>query len=139
MKGLILILVSSLLSAAWGFSSEVDKEKGNLVSDESVVPTYLYKIVSVEDWEKSQGKEYLVTGSIDSSFIHLATEEQVVPVAKKFWEGKSYVVLRVDPKKMIGRLVYETNPGGTTHYYHLYEGKIPIEAVVDFREMAPKL
>jgi hypothetical protein len=35
----------------------------------------------------------------------------------------------VDASKLAGRLVKERNPGGTTEYYHLYEGSIPTSAV----------
>lgn len=94
-------------------------------------PEYLYKIVSAEAWEKSSGQKDLVLSPMDDSFIHLATAEQVPRVLQKFWRDDEYVVLRVATSKMAGRLIYERNEGGQNRYYHLYEGRIPLEAVVD--------
>jgi uncharacterized protein (DUF952 family) len=98
---------------------------------ETPVPQYLYKIVSPESWQKSQAQKVLETSSFDEDFIHLATEEQLPHVAQKFWNNKPYIILTLDTKKLSGRLIYETNPGGATLYYHLYEGNIPLEAVMD--------
>ena len=92
---------------------------------------YLYKIVSIEEWQKSLLHNEIVLSSMDKDFIHLAKEEQVVHVAQKFWENRDYIVLKLASKKLVGRLLYEVNPGGTTQYYHLYEGNIPLDAVVD--------
>lgn len=89
-------------------------------------PEYLYKIVSEKEWRKG-----VLLSSIDSDFIHLATEAQVPRIVEKFWKGKEYVILKLDSKKLIGRLVYETNPGGTTFFYHLYDGEIPSDAIIN--------
>ena len=67
---------------------------------------------------------------LDNAFIHLASEEQLPHVTEKFWKGQDYVVLKIDTKQLVGRLVHETNPGGSNKYYHLYDGYIPIKAVV---------
>lgn len=92
---------------------------------------YLYKIISFEQWQDS-GSEILLS-EMDSPFIHLATEEQLAGIQKKFWSGKDHMVLKLQVEKLVGRLVYETNVGGTTYYYHLYEGIIPRDAVVEVR------
>lgn len=96
----------------------------------NMTPEYLYKIVSVEQWEASQCENQVVISSMDIEFIHLAMEEQVSHVAEKFWTNQDHVILKIDPKKLIGCLVYETNPGGKTYFYHLYEGTIPLDAIV---------
>ena len=93
-------------------------------------PEYLYRIVSQDQWETSRLQNEIVLSSIDEDFIHLATEDQVAHVAHKFWNQMDYTILKLDSKKLVGRLIYETNPGGTTKYYHLYEGSIPLDAVV---------
>ena len=93
-------------------------------------PAYLYKVVSVEDWEQSCGTVRL--SSMDDAFIHLATKAQLPKILDKYWSGvPEYVVLKVKTSKLPGRLVFETNPGGETKYYHLYDGSIPLDAVVD--------
>ena len=101
------------------------------MNHENHTPHYLYKIVSPEDWQESLRRNQVVASPIDVYFIHLATESQLAHVAQKFWSGKSYMILKLDSKKITGRLAYETNPGGTTQYYHLYEGMIPLYAVVE--------
>lgn len=94
-------------------------------------PEYLYKILSPEQWQESLLHNEIALSSMDKDFIHLTKEEQVVQVAQKFWENMDYIVLKLASRRLMGRLVYETNPGGSTHYYHLYEGNIPLDAVAD--------
>jgi len=97
--------------------------------EERAGPNYLYKIVSKEQWHQSNQDGYVVPSELDKDFIHLATKEQVGQVIKKFWENKSYLVVKVAVDELLGKLHYETNPGGTTKYYHLYNGRIPLIAV----------
>lgn len=52
---------------------------------------------------------------------------------KKFWHDRDYVILKLNVRKLVGRLVYETNPGGSTQYYHLYEGKILLNAIEEIK------
>ncbi len=93
-------------------------------------PQYLYKILSVEDWQKSEENIHL--SPADSDFIHFATEEQLSKIIAKYWHDvPEFMVLKIETEKLIGHLVYEPNPGGSTNYYHLYEGCIPRDAVVE--------
>lgn len=94
-------------------------------------PDHLYKIVSPEEWQESQFQKYLVISSFDEKFIHMSTKNQIPHVLKQFWSNKNHVILKLASKQLIGDLVFETNPGGTTQYYHLYNGKIPLSAVID--------
>ncbi|GAB5410983.1 MAG: hypothetical protein ChlgKO_00970 [Chlamydiales bacterium] len=91
----------------------------------------LYKILSLENWQKSQSQEILALSDDDKDFIHFSTRDQLERVRKKYWpEGSKYVVLEVDSKKLLGRLVLEANPGSANKYYHLYDGAIPLQAIV---------
>ena len=101
------------------------------MNNEDTTPQYLYKIVSPKEYRKSLLQNEVVSSLIDKEFFHLSTENQISHVVQKFWKDQDYVILKLDSKKLIGRLVYEINPGGTTQYYHLYEGKIPLDAIVD--------
>jgi uncharacterized protein (DUF952 family) len=93
-------------------------------------PIYLYKVLSMDDWAKSSQTVHLP--SMDADFIHLATEEQLDRIIKKYWAGVSeYVILKVETAKLPGKLVLEANPGGTNKYYHLYNGSIPLSAIVE--------
>jgi uncharacterized protein (DUF952 family) len=94
-------------------------------------PEYLYRIVSTEQWEESLRQNQVVNSSIDKDFIHLATEEQLARIAQKFWNNKDHIILKLASKKLTGRLVYEANPGGTTLYYHLYDGNVPLDAIIE--------
>jgi uncharacterized protein (DUF952 family) len=95
-------------------------------------PTYLYKILSIDDWAKSQGCEHVCLPSGDAEFIHLAKEDQLSRIITKYWgHVPEYVVLKLKAAKLRGRLVLEANPGGTNKYYHLYEGEILFSAIVE--------
>lgn len=95
-------------------------------------PSYLYKIVSLNDWEQSQQRSHVILPSLDQEFIHLALDTQVDHVLTKFWPvPKAVAILKVEVDRLLGRLVFEANPGGSTKYYHLYEGSIPLDSVVD--------
>ena len=95
------------------------------------MPKYLYKILALESWKKSQELSHLLLSKDDDLFIHFSTEEQLERILKKYWsDGTPYTVLAIDPKLLPGRLVFEANPGRETKYYHLYDGSIPLESVV---------
>lgn len=100
-------------------------------------PLYLYKILSVENWEASQASLTVKLTPEDEPFIHFATETQVERIAKKYWaDVPDFYVLTIDPAKLTGRVVLEANPGGSTLYYHLYEGSIPLRAVLEARKVS---
>lgn len=99
---------------------------------ENSVPKYLYKILSLDNWERSESKTSLTLSDDDREFIHLAREDQVDKIAEKYWSNvPEYVILQLDTELLPGKLVFEANPGGSNKYYHLYHGSIPLKAVVD--------
>lgn len=105
-----------------------DKGKTDMID----IPKYLYKILSVRLWDASQQNTFLVLSAEDEAFIHLATEEQLDKIIKKYWSNiPQFVVLKVDTSKLQGKLVYEANPGGTSKYFHLYKGLIPLASVLE--------
>lgn len=137
MKNLIITLSFCILSACLGASITTDKKlehKMAQLNEQNSIPKHLYRIISSDEWQKSSTQKFLQTPLFDEDFIHLATKEQLPHIIQKFWDKKTYIILTLDPNKLIGRLVYEANPGGTTLYYHLYEGKIPLDAVIEASE-----
>jgi len=93
---------------------------------------YLYKILSMPNWEATQNSQIVSISADDNAFIHLALEDQLERILNKYWsEAHQYVILKVDVSKLEGTLRYETNEGGTTKYYHLYQGVIPLSAIVE--------
>jgi uncharacterized protein (DUF952 family) len=97
-------------------SKNLTEQKEIQMNHENQTPQYLYKIVSPEEWQESLLKKQVVPSLLDKDFFHLATENQLPHIAQKFWNGKNYMILKLDSKKLMGRLVYETNPGGTNLY-----------------------
>lgn len=95
-------------------------------------PEYLFKILSLSHWNASQNRSVLILSSEDDAFIHLSTENQLDKIIEKYWSNApQYVILKVKTKMLEGKLVYEANPGGTNKYYHLYNGRIPLESIVE--------
>lgn len=140
MRNLFIAASIFVFSACFGISCAAEQNPATFekkepkvipLNKENQTPKYLYRIVSLEEWQKSKKQKVVETSELDKNFIHLATKEQLPQIAQKFWKNKDYVILKLDTKKLTGRLVYEANPGGTTLYYHLYEGTIPLDAVVD--------
>lgn len=95
-------------------------------------PTYLYKVLSLDDWGKTCKTIHL--SSMDANFIHLSTEAQLDKIIEKYWANASeYVVLKIETAKLSGNLVLEANPGGMNKYYHLYNGAIPLTAIIELK------
>ncbi|MEN9344174.1 MAG: hypothetical protein RLZZ453_961 [Chlamydiota bacterium] len=124
----------SLLIAFFSMNYVYGEESNKTISSVADIG-YLYKIVSVEDWEESQGKEAVKLSFKDQDFIHLAKENQLPYVIAKFWSDRPYVVLRLDPQRLPGKLVSEGSEGSSIRWYHLYDGSVPMHAVV---EVIPK-
>jgi uncharacterized protein (DUF952 family) len=100
--------------------------------ENKMTPQYLYKVLSSEDWKKSQGMEVVKLTDADRDFIHLAKGDQLDRIVGKYWDKvPEYVVLKIDTKKLPGKLVFEANPGGENKYYHLYGSSIPLKSVVE--------
>jgi uncharacterized protein (DUF952 family) len=92
----------------------------------------IYKILSKQDWNESQTLGFLKPNIIDNNFIHMCEAQQIERVLSKFWTDLTEVVIAVlDPTKLIGNLVKEKNNGGTEEYWHLYDGKIPLQAITE--------
>lgn len=104
----------------------------NTFGNQEPAPQFLYKVLSAEDWKASQDQEVLRLPSADDAFIHFSREDQLDRLIQKYWSNVSeFYVLKIDASKIPGDLVLEANPGGETKYYHLYNGAIPLNAVVE--------
>lgn len=101
-------------------------------------PKYLYKILSKHNWQSTQEKKIVALSADDDAFIHFSKEDQLERILGKYWsEEAEAVILKIDSSRLQGRLVYETNPGGSAKYYHLYEGVIPFQAIVESKITSP--
>jgi len=92
----------------------------------------IYKIFPSRNLDESQKLGYIKPLYNDTQFIHLATYDQIDKIVAKYWADElNLLIAKIDPVKITGELVYETNPGGTNKYYHLYNGKIPLDAIME--------
>lgn len=95
-------------------------------------PHYLYKIISTETWAKSQNQQVVQLSKEDQAFIHFSTEHQLDKIENKYWSHvPEYVILKVDTHQLPGKLVHEANPNGHHKYFHLYDGSIPMKAIME--------
>lgn len=95
-------------------------------------PEYLYKILPFRLWQSTQNTKAVLLSSEDATFIHFSTEDQLDKIIKKYWSNvPQFVILKIETDKLEGNLVYETNPGGSIKYYHLYKGFIPFNSILE--------
>jgi uncharacterized protein (DUF952 family) len=132
----IFILISNLVTASEAVQPNLFHDSGsksymNQNNHQETTPPFLFLIVAKDAWEKSLEDNKLLLSSHHDLFIHLAKEDQVPHIIEKFWADKECVLLKIDSQQMTGRLIYEKNPGGSNRYYHLYDGTIPMHAIVD--------
>lgn len=126
-----LVLVGSIGFGLYRYYSSLSNDFQS-IEQEKNIPMYLYKILSIEDWESSKTQDRITLSSMDEDFIHLATDEQLDKIIAKFWAQTSeVVVLKLNVADIPGEIKFEQNPGGANKYYHLYHGFIPQSAVVD--------
>jgi uncharacterized protein (DUF952 family) len=112
------------------YCNQVSNQKETMES----TPQYLYKILSAEDWKKSQDLNSVILSSADADFIHFSKEDQVDRIVSKYWsQNSSYVILKVEAAKLPGKMIFEANPGGASKYYHLYDGSIPLNAIAEWK------
>lgn len=95
-------------------------------------PEFLYKILSYKNWQASVARNTVILTSDDDEFIHFSMEEQLDRILNKYWShAPQVVILKINTSKLIGELVFESNPGGVAKYYHLYKGYIPFESILE--------
>ncbi len=95
-------------------------------------PKHLYKIVPLEQWQASQTKDNLVLSPEDTPYIRFLKEDELGRTLH-YWIkiNAAHVVLKIKANKLVGRLVFEPNPGGSAKQYHLYNGSIAMSAIVE--------
>lgn len=129
------LIILSLMAVVLGlgiFTSCAENATKVEQGQQEATPQYLYKVITIENWKNSQGKGFVMLADEDKDFIHLAKEDQVQRIIDKYWaDAPEFVVLKIDAKNLPGKLVFETNPGGTNKYYHLYNSPIPLKTIVE--------
>lgn len=122
------LLCSSL--SAHGNEQSLKRE---IMTTETVdTPQYLYKILPLTYWQRTQSANSVCLTAEDYQLIHLAKEDQLENIIKKYWsDAPQFVILKLKANVLEGDLVYEANPDGTSKYYHLYNGFIPFSAIAE--------
>ena len=95
-------------------------------------PKHLYKVLALDLWQKSQNKKNVLLSQEDTPFIRLQKEDELGRLLH-YWNKLDvpHVVLKIKASKLEGRLVFEAKLGGSTKQYHLYNGYIPMNAIVE--------
>lgn len=97
-------------------------------------PQCLYKVLSLRNWQATQNRKSIQLSAEDDAFIHFSTEDQLQRIIGKYWaDAPQLVILKIDSSKLEGELIFETNAGGSTKYYHLYKGFIPFSSILESR------
>jgi uncharacterized protein (DUF952 family) len=99
----------------------------------------IYHITSRSAWSEARERGNYRTGSLETEgFIHCSTEEQVVPVAQKYFSGQDDLLLLViEPALLTADLKWEppaegAPPPGVSEgdlFPHIY-GPINLDAIV---------
>jgi uncharacterized protein (DUF952 family) len=99
----------------------------------------IYHITSRTAWNQArQSGDYRAESLQTEGFIHCSTDEQVVPVAEKYYKGHADLILLViEPERLTSDLKWEppaegAPPAGVSEgslFPHIY-GPINLEAVV---------
>lgn len=96
---------------------------------------YIYKILSAQAWQESQELGLIPPQKLDTNFIHLCKQDQINKIVEKFYNNEPKIIIAtIDANKLSGNLIEEANPGGTTKYFHLYDGKLPLDCVVEINQ-----
>lgn len=113
------------------FTALFDTLSTELVTLHSSTPMpILYKIVSPGQLNNTETHKTIRIAPEDTSFIHFSTQVQLSLIIEKYWQNKTAVVLTLDCSKLPGLLVLESNKKGGDAYYHLYNGSIPVDAII---------
>ena len=94
---------------------------------------YIYRVVSLEDWEQAQklGRVPRCGADDRDGFVHLSTETTMLETANLYFEtSESPLALEIDPKLLGDDLKWEAvESRGGQAFPHLYAEGIPLPAV----------
>ena len=94
---------------------------------------YIFHITSAAEWSQAQLLgQYLPVDFAKDGFIHCSKKDQVLATAKRFYSGKTnLVLLKIDTDLLTSPIIEENLEGGLQKFPHLY-GVLPTHAVVAF-------
>ena len=91
----------------------------------------IYHITTIQQWEAAKDQGFFDEPSLQiEGFIHNSTEAQVPGVLKRYYMGKTDLLLmHIDETKLTAELKYELAPSVNEMFPHVF-GNINLEAVV---------
>jgi uncharacterized protein (DUF952 family) len=100
---------------------------------------FLYHITPQTDWQKALSDGCYTADSLErEGFIHCSTRAQVIATADRFYHGQAGLLLLViDPQRLGAEVKYETPPGTSEAFPHIY-GPLNLEAVVKALDFPPR-
>jgi uncharacterized protein (DUF952 family) len=98
----------------------------------------VYHITTDAAWEQARSEgAYSAESLASEGFIHFSNREQVLWVAKRYYQGlPSLVLLEVDAERLLAELRYEESEPGM-FFPHLY-GPLNLDAVVAAHPFPPQ-
>jgi uncharacterized protein (DUF952 family) len=95
-------------------------------------PKHLYKVLALELWQASENKKSVILSPEDAPFIRFQKEDELSRLLH-YWKTLNvpHVVLKIKASKLEGKLIFEAKLGGSTKQYHLYNGCIPLDAIIE--------
>ena len=83
---------------------------------------------------QKQAGEYFPPTFIEEGFIHLSTKNQVANTLKRYYAGKTGIILlHIDSNKIVSELKYELATNGE-HFPHVY-GPINLDAIIEIEKI----
>ena len=93
---------------------------------------FIYHIAEKTKWNEALKAGTYVPGAYQQDgFIHCSLEEQVLLVAKRYYQQcNDLVLLKIDSNLILAPLIFENLDGKEELFPHIY-GTLPINAVVE--------
>jgi len=90
----------------------------------STLPSHIYKLVTIEEWERAieQGGSYQGSAlDLKDGFMHLSSKEEVELSAKLYYSQLHEVLLlKVNNEKIAADTKWEFSQARNAHFPHLY-------------------
>ena len=100
---------------------------------------WLYHITHLVEWDAAKEKgSYQADSFATQGFIHCSSQQQVVPVANRYYTGQQgLVLLQIDPERVGVPVRWENLEGGSELFPHIY-GPLATDAVIEVLNFPPR-
>ena len=90
----------------------------------------IYRIAEQADWQRAQRDGVFASADLTAEgFIHCSTQHQVTRTARKYYAGKTALMLLEIDESMLGATLVREDLSGSGIFPHVY-APIPIAAIV---------